>query len=62
MVETILKCTFLFVENEGNCAWVFPCSNQTLCINNLCRVFAKPVSERTTSIHTQAPKGASEVH
>ena len=24
MVETILKCTSLFVENEGNCVWVFP--------------------------------------
>ena len=23
MVETILKCPFLFVENEGNCVWGF---------------------------------------
>ena len=30
MVETILKCTFLFVENEGNCVCgFFPFLNQT---------------------------------
>ena len=26
MRRTILKCTFLFVESDGNCVWVFPFS------------------------------------
>ena len=48
---------FLFVENEGNCVWVFPFLNQTLwCINSLYRVVAKPVSQRTAGSHTQSPK------
>ena len=46
---------------------VFPFLNKTLwCIVFtellLYRVVAKPVSQRTTAAHTQAPKGASEGH
>ena len=62
MVETILKCTILFVENEGNCVWVFLFSKPDICINSLYTVVAEPVGQRTTATHTQVSKGASELH
>ena len=61
MVETILKCTFCLSRMRVTVCGFFRFLNQTLCIDSLYTVGAKPVSQRTTDTHTQAPKGAFEV-
>ena len=43
-------------QNEGNFVWVFPFSKLGTA------VVVRTVNQRTTAIHTQPPKGASEVH